>query len=251
MNGHGHVIPNADGTKARCGGPGLCGECSSELATLTGHAPSGLTAREACARAALSLIGYSLVVRHHNDGRTTCTITDNPDDPAETALVYTSMEQVEQFIATNTRITAAAERAVRLRDVIRGLLSDIAWDTPVNLPAERKPAVGDIVHYVSYGTPGGEFGRECRAAIVTELAETEGNEQNPAGDGIFRHAVGLCVLNPTGQFFNRGVLHAPGTFTGPAREATGREWLAGMPLPAITCADLEFPGGTWHWAGEQ
>jgi hypothetical protein len=246
MNGHGHVIPNADGTKARCGGPGLCGECSSELATLTGHAPSGLTAREACARAALSLIGYSLVVRHHNDGRTTCTITDNPDDPAETALVYTSMEQVEQFIATNTRITAAAERAVRLRDVIRGLLSDIAWDTPVNLPAERKPAVGDIVHYVSYGTPGGEFGRECRAAIVTELTKVVSEQSSAAAEQIFRQAVGLMVANPTGQFFNRSVLHAPGTFRGP-----GRKTAPGEPLPIITCADLDFPGGTWHWAGEQ
>lgn len=32
MNGHGHVIPNADGAKARCGGPGICAECSREQA---------------------------------------------------------------------------------------------------------------------------------------------------------------------------------------------------------------------------
>lgn len=30
MNGHGHVIPNPDGSKARCGGPGICGVCSLE-----------------------------------------------------------------------------------------------------------------------------------------------------------------------------------------------------------------------------
>lgn len=30
MSGHGHVTPNADGSKARCGGPGLCTECSTE-----------------------------------------------------------------------------------------------------------------------------------------------------------------------------------------------------------------------------
>lgn len=30
MAGHGHVTPNADGTKARCGGPGICGPCSIE-----------------------------------------------------------------------------------------------------------------------------------------------------------------------------------------------------------------------------
>lgn len=32
MSGHGHVTPNADGTKARCGGPGLCSECALEQA---------------------------------------------------------------------------------------------------------------------------------------------------------------------------------------------------------------------------
>ncbi len=29
---HGHVIPNPDGWKARCGGPALCSECAAELA---------------------------------------------------------------------------------------------------------------------------------------------------------------------------------------------------------------------------
>lgn len=30
MSGHGWVTPNANGTKARCGGPGLCPKCSVE-----------------------------------------------------------------------------------------------------------------------------------------------------------------------------------------------------------------------------
>lgn len=69
-----------------------------------------------------------------------------------------------------------------------------------------KPSVGRIVHYVAYGTPGGEFpSGVCRAAVVTEIDEALG--------------VGLCVLNPTGQFFNRGVLHDEGAKA----------------------------GGTWHW----
>ena len=33
-----------------------------------------------------------------------------------------------------------------------------------------KPSVGRIVHYVSYGTLGGEYGKECRAAVVTEVS---------------------------------------------------------------------------------
>jgi hypothetical protein len=70
-----------------------------------------------------------------------------------------------------------------------------------------KPSIGRIVHYVSYGTPGGEYKSECRAAIVTEV------QDDPAG------SVGLCVLNPAGQFFNRAVPH----------DETGKS------------------GGSWHW----
>jgi hypothetical protein len=32
MSGHGHVTPNADGSKARCGGPAICSACALELA---------------------------------------------------------------------------------------------------------------------------------------------------------------------------------------------------------------------------
>lgn len=28
---HGHVTPNEDGSKARCGGPGFCKQCNQEL----------------------------------------------------------------------------------------------------------------------------------------------------------------------------------------------------------------------------
>jgi len=71
-----------------------------------------------------------------------------------------------------------------------------------------KPSVGRIVHYVAYGTPGGEFpAGVCRAAIVTEVESL---------------GVGVCVLNPTGQFFNRGLeqdeaTKKPGTWHWPER----------------------------------
>lgn len=54
-----------------------------------------------------------------------------------------------------------------------------------------KPTIGRIVHYQSYGTPGGEYTAEPRAAVVTEVH----------ADNL----VGLCVLNPTGQVFRRSV----------------------------------------------
>ena len=69
------------------------------------------------------------------------------------------------------------------------------------------PSIGCIVHYVSYGTPGGEYTSECRAAVITEV------QGDPAV------SAGLCVLNPTGQFFSRAVPH----------DEDGRA------------------GGTWHW----
>lgn len=32
MSGHGHVTPNADGSRTRCGGPGICAVCNIEAA---------------------------------------------------------------------------------------------------------------------------------------------------------------------------------------------------------------------------
>jgi hypothetical protein len=58
------------------------------------------------------------------------------------------------------------------------------------------PTVGRLVYYKSYGSPGGEFQSEERAAIITAVhSETE---------------VSLCVINPTGFFFNLSVKQGPG-----------------------------------------
>lgn len=62
----------------------------------------------------------------------------------------------------------------------------------------RQPSVGAIVHYQSYGTPGGEYLPEPRAAIVTKVG----------GQFVNDDTVGLCILNPTGQFFNTSVPYA-------------------------------------------
>lgn len=55
----------------------------------------------------------------------------------------------------------------------------------------QQPSVARMVHYVSYGTPGGEYLPECRAATVTEVHDAE--------------TVSLCVMNPGGLFFNQQV----------------------------------------------
>lgn len=74
---------------------------------------------------------------------------------------------------------------------------------------QQQPSVGRVAHYVSYGTPGGEYVSECRAAIITEAVTSEVGVDWP---------VSLCVLNPTGLFFNTDVAYSE-----------------------------ERKGGTWHW----
>lgn len=78
------------------------------------------------------------------------------------------------------------------------------------------PSVGRIVHYVSHGTPGGEYTSQCRAAIITETIDT-GVDSDPS-----EMVASLAVLNPEGMFFNTHVIqdedgHAGGTWHWPER----------------------------------
>lgn len=99
---------------------------------------------------------------------------------------------------------------------------------------EQKPSVGRVVHYVSYGTPGGEYRSECRAAIITEVATpghvllTEPDGQMHSSDEV---VVGLAVLNPSGMFFNRASYHDA----------------VELPPPAEGLTAHALHGGTWHW----
>ena len=81
------------------------------------------------------------------------------------------------------------------------------------------PSVGRIVHYVSYGTPGGEFPSACRAAVI---ADVKGTPTPAPDDSAYWHYheeewCSLVVLNPQGVFFD-------------------------------TCKhDENQSSGTWHW----
>lgn len=97
----------------------------------------------------------------------------------------------------------------------------------------QQPSIGRIVHYVSYGTPKGEYESACRAAIVTEVgADT----------------IGLCVLNPTGQFFNQGCSYDAGGET-PGDPNCTQPATHGNPFRFCPCGWMEAhpKGGTWHW----
>ena len=78
-----------------------------------------------------------------------------------------------------------------------------------------RPSIGRIVHYVSYGTPGGEYASQCRAAIVAGIPDPEDAPE----------FVDLVVLNPTGLFFDRCRQDEP------LKEDQMRVYY----------------GGTWHW----
>lgn len=60
------------------------------------------------------------------------------------------------------------------------------------------PTVGRMVYYFSFGTPNGKYPSTERAAIITAVHNDS--------------CVDLCVLNPTGLFFNQNVVQgsAPG-----------------------------------------
>lgn len=77
------------------------------------------------------------------------------------------------------------------------------------------PSIGRIVHYVSYGTPNGEYRQECRAAVVTDVVGIFEEE----GDDLRSYDLALAILNPTGMFFNCSV----------EQDETDKR------------------GGTWHW----
>lgn len=54
------------------------------------------------------------------------------------------------------------------------------------------PTIGRIVYYQSHGSPDGTHKPAPRAAIITEV--------------ISDKCVSLCVLNPTGMYFDKSVM---------------------------------------------
>lgn len=81
------------------------------------------------------------------------------------------------------------------------------------------PSVGRIVHYRSFGTPGGEYQPECRAAIIAGIPKLSADDEAQKFIEHWAEECDLVVLNPTGMFFNQRCVQD---------EDTKR-------------------GGTWHW----
>lgn len=118
-------------------------------------------------------------------------------------------------------------------------MSDTRAVPAVTLSARERPTVGRAVHYVSFGTPGGEYTQQCRAATVTAVGAWVDQEVTDDGPGLRtvrqrfdRFALGLHVMNPTGVFDNLACQHGDG------EDATA---------PTELCGGLAYRGGTWHW----
>lgn len=108
-----------------------------------------------------------------------------------------------------------------------------------------KPSVGRIVHYVSRGSADGKFPKTCRAAIITQVDEWEARREElvatvakamevpedlvAAAPG--HPVVSLCVLNPTGMFFQEHCAFDPG------KPVEG--W--------VDTYTADYAPGTWHW----
>ncbi|AXK88837.1 hypothetical protein SAMN05421776_108232 [Nocardia farcinica] len=61
------------------------------------------------------------------------------------------------------------------------------------------PSIGRIVHFQTYGTPGGEHASEPTAAIITGVHDHDGTSQHP------ETRVDLFVIYPNGTSHKRAV----------------------------------------------
>lgn len=75
---------------------------------------------------------------------------------------------------------------------------------------ERAPEIWGQVHYVSHGSPGGEYPSVCRAAVIAEVYPRFNKDET--------RACALVVFNPSGILFCDS--HQD---------------------------ENDRPGGTWHW----
>jgi hypothetical protein len=80
--GHGHVFPRPDGKKTRCGGVGICPECTQQ-ATLKEGAEAEIRGREAEARGRLTAI---------------CGVLEDPEAPAKRAWLLDELRAVQALL---------------------------------------------------------------------------------------------------------------------------------------------------------
>ncbi len=102
VNGHGHVVPNADGTRARCGGPGLCRTCAAELQAL-----------QSSARRQPPPVRDQLRLCCHELGVQICTHTLQQQAIAAMLAAVTEIDRLQELVAALE--STAADAVMRTR----------------------------------------------------------------------------------------------------------------------------------------
>ena len=200
-NGHGHVRPNADGSKTRCGGPPHCGVCNAELATLNTPPPpppatpgeltevqriAALEAEVNNARAALDDL------RELADGRAETIGMLQP----ELAKVRAELEsvrltvaaQIEETVKTRDERDAALSTVATLRGELAALRQRKEPSTPACTCGGRGKC--SFCHYGDQrpATPGGEV-----ADVLRRI------------DWLYQHTPRECVHDDVHRQVREGV----------------------------------------------
>ena len=95
-----------------------------------------------------------------------------------------------------------------------------------------QPKITDLVHYVAYGTPGGEYPTTCRAAVVTEVGQWVTVYEEPAES--YSRSEGRPARTQTQWFYADAVAL---TVNGAGHAECRRD------EPQET---VNLRGGTWH-----
>lgn len=99
-------------------------------------------------------------------------------------------------------------------DLHKAIMAGYELENDMPIDHSKDLGIGRMVHYVAYGSPGGEHVAGVhRAAIITRL------DSYGIGEFMDHPTVSVCILNPTGIYF----------------------------ATEVPFNDTEMPSGSWHW----
>lgn len=162
MSGHGHVKPNADGSKARCGGPRICKVCSAE-------------------KAAAIVAEYGKPLVQAEDGRYI------PERDAALNDVQTGRKGEWMHTASGGRFYPEDPRPeeIRIGDIANGLALDCRYGGQCRIDSYYSVAEHSV-HMAQYAWSHGWSSHEVLAVLLHDAAEAYLNDLPRA----VKHAVG-------------------------------------------------------------
>ena len=130
-NTHGHVTPNADGSKARCGGPIICATCQFELAQKYARYTPAPAKPSQEAKAAPAEVPYALRQWAM-------------DDEPESTLFDEGYNAARGWVRMQLEKPAEPTDVVKVpRELLRTI--EQSWRIPNGYPASVSEEVGEII----------------------------------------------------------------------------------------------------------